>query len=96
MRVALCLALIFVSVPAFAQDSTVPTPQPQAASAGATSETAKPKREKRICRSQSDDSAVSTGSIMGAKQICHTKAQWEALAPHVSHDTPNRDNLTSS
>jgi hypothetical protein len=47
------------------------------AAAGAPAPTPpKPDAEKRICRSET----IETGSIMPGKRICHTKAEWAAIA----------------
>ena len=37
-------------------------------------EVAKPKREKVICKAESK-----TGSRVNFRQICHTKAEWDAI-----------------
>ena len=48
---------------------------------------AQPKKaEKKICRSMGQ-----TGSILGGKRECHTKAEWEAIAERARADRDNRD-----
>lgn len=44
---------------------------------------AKPKPEKKVCRSE-----VDTGSIM-QKRVCHTAAEWKAIAAANESNTDN-------
>lgn len=44
------------------------------AMAADSSDAAKPPKEKKVCRRE----AV-TGSIIGTRSVCHTKAEWEAI-----------------
>lgn len=53
---------------------------PAAATAGEKPDGDKPAAEKKICRKQQ-----STGSIM-ARRVCHTKAEWDALAAQGQAD----------
>lgn len=46
----------------------------------------KPKEEKKICRS-----IIATGSIMGGKRECHTKAEWATISDRSRGDLENRD-----
>ena len=45
-----------------------------------------PKKEKRICRS-----TATTGSILGGKRECHTKAEWAKISEQARADRDNRD-----
>jgi hypothetical protein len=46
----------------------------------------KPKEEKKTCRS-----IMTTGSILGGKRECHTKAEWAAISDHSRQDRELRD-----
>lgn len=45
-----------------------------------------PKPEKKICRA-----VATTGSILGGKRECHTKAEWAAISERANSDRENRD-----
>ncbi|MES2988250.1 MAG: hypothetical protein V4808_10120 [Pseudomonadota bacterium] len=47
---------------------------------------ASPPKEKKICRQ-----VATTGSILGGKRECHTKAEWAAIAERSRTDRDNRD-----
>jgi hypothetical protein len=48
---------------------------------------AQPKKaEKKICRALGQ-----TGSILGGKRECHTKAEWEALSERARNNRDMRD-----
>ncbi|MEP9358217.1 hypothetical protein [Sphingomonas sp. KR3-1] len=67
MRFVPVLALFALSVPAFAQETPAPAPQ-----------TAKPGKNdpnRMVCRS-----VATTGSILGGRKECHTKAEWDNAA----------------
>jgi hypothetical protein len=46
------------------------------------------KKEKKICRS-----VAATGSILGGKRQCHTKAEWDAISDQarLARDKRERD-----
>ena len=46
----------------------------------------KPKEEKKICRA-----IMTTGSILGGKRECHTKAEWAAISDRSTQDRDTRD-----
>jgi hypothetical protein len=53
-----------------------------------SSASAAPAKEKKLCRA----SEASTGSIMPAKRICHTKAEWAQIdrAQTMQNETRQR------
>ncbi|UZK64838.1 hypothetical protein [Sphingomonas sp. M1-B02] len=75
MRFVPLFALLALSTPAFAQE----TP-----SAGAHPQAAKP-ADKPICRRIN-----TTGTIMGGKKVCHSKAEWATIDGSDGND--GRDN----
>ncbi|HEX8303219.1 hypothetical protein [Sphingomonas sp.] len=44
------------------------------------------KPEKKICRA-----VATTGSILGGKRECHTKAQWDAMSERASNARDSRE-----
>ena len=79
MRFSPFVALLFLSAPAIAQDAQ---PADKAAD--------KPAEEKKICRR-----VEVTGSYLGAKRECHTKAEWERMSEQA-RDSFNRRKSGSS
>jgi hypothetical protein len=44
------------------------------------------KAEKKVCRM-----TATTGSILGGKRECHTKAEWAEISERARNDRDNRD-----
>ncbi|RYD45824.1 MAG: hypothetical protein EOP60_20060 [Sphingomonadales bacterium] len=44
------------------------------------------KADKKVCRM-----TAQTGSILGGKRECHTKAEWAAISERARTDRDNRD-----
>ena len=76
IRQTVAVVLLAVAVPAWAQSTADPT-------AGILA--AKPQPEKQVCRRIEE-----TGSIMGGKRACHTKAEWASI------DQRNDDRVSAS
>lgn len=51
----------------------------------------KPKEEKKICRM-----VDATGSILGGKRVCHTKAEWAQIAEQARLQRESRSNNNGS
>ena len=80
LRLAGAALLILASSPAIAADAAAPANSTVADAGGAPATTAtapaeKPKKEKRICRSDN-----ATGSNLRGTKICMTRAEWRARA----------------
>ena len=80
MRSLFALVLAATAVPALAQTSPAAPTAPAA-----------PVEEKMICRK-----GVPTGSIMLAKLVCHTKAEWEAISRAQGENAYRARNSTGS
>lgn len=78
MRVIIIAALFVAAVPGsvLAQDA-----------AGTSAATTPPPIEKKTCRTYG-----TTGSILGGKRICHTKAEWAQLDGEAQRDVDNLRN----
>lgn len=79
MRFIPVLALLVLATPALAQqaDPSATTEKPAAK---------KDDPNRQICRRTGQ-----TGSILGGKPECHTKAEWEKLARAASDNWANRN-----
>ena len=76
LRLAGAALLILASAPAMAADVAAPSNSTTADAGGAPATTApaeKPKKEKKICRSDN-----ATGSNLRATKICMTREEWRA------------------
>ena len=64
---------------------------PAAAQDGPSAGTAK--KEKKICRA-----VATTGSILGGKRQCHTKAEWDAISEQsrLARDKRDRDSQSAT